>query len=241
MDRNLNELLRWGIENSSEVHANPNPNDPGAAEAQPPVNRGLNPDVLAALFGGPSDADLMKASMATITNTQDIPENTLENKLIAFDNFEQLVESLDNANLLGSLGLWTPLLNVLASDPEPELRRMAAWCIGTAVQNNQPSQERFLEINGLPVLVKAATSTTETAAVRRKAVYALSSACRNYQPAMDQALVSLAALDSKAPALAAATLPSKVDASNMDAVDEVINILKEDVATAANLEAAKAS
>ncbi|CAK7268991.1 hsp70 nucleotide exchange factor fes1 [Sporothrix epigloea] len=239
MNRNLNELLRWGVENSSEVQGSPNPNDPGAAEAQPPINRGLNPDVLAALFGGPSDADLMKASMAAITSTEDTTENTLENKLVAFDNFEQLVESLDNANLLGSLGLWTPLLEVLASSPEPELRRMAAWCIGTAVQNNQPSQERFLAINGVPVLVKAAASTSETAAVRRKAVYALSSACRNYQPAMDQTLVSLAALESKAPALAAATLPNKVDASNMDAVDEVINILKADVATALELEAAK--
>ncbi|CAK7568706.1 MAG: hsp70 nucleotide exchange factor fes1 [Sporothrix epigloea] len=241
MNRNLNELLRWGVENSSEVQANPNPNDPGAVEAQPPINRGLNPEVLAALFGGPSDADLMKASMAAITSTEDTPENTLENKIVAFDNFEQLVESLDNANLLGSLGLWTPLLEVLASSPEPELRRMAAWCIGTAVQNNQPSQERFLAINGVPVLVKAAASTAETAAVRRKAVYALSSACRNYQPAMDQTLVSLAALDSKAPALAAATLPKRVDASNMDAVDEVINILKADVATALELEAAKAA
>ncbi|CAK7205956.1 hsp70 nucleotide exchange factor fes1 [Sporothrix eucalyptigena] len=241
MDKNLNELLRWGIENSSNVTAHPNPNDPVAAEAQPPTNRGLNPDVLAALFGGPSDADLMKASMAAIVSTEDTPENTLENKLVAFDNFEQLVESLDNANLMGTLGLWTPLLGVLESSPEPELRRMAAWCIGTAVQNNQPSQERFLAVNGLPLLVKAAASPTETAAVRRKAVYALSSACRNYQPAMDQALVSLAALDSKAPALAAATLPSTVDAANMDAVDEIINILKADVAAAVDAEAAKSA
>ncbi|CAK7244027.1 MAG: hsp70 nucleotide exchange factor fes1 [Sporothrix thermara] len=241
MDRNLNELLRWGIENSSNVTAHPNPSDPVAAEAHPPTNRGLNADVLAALFGGPSDADLMKASMAAITSTEDTPENTLENKLVAFDNFEQLVESLDNANLLGSLGLWTPLLDVLATSPEPELRRMAAWCIGTAVQNNQPSQERFLAVNGLPPLVKAAASLTEPTAVRRKAVYALSSACRNYQPAMDQALALLAALDAKAPALAAATLPAKVDASNMDAVDEIINILKADLAAAVEAETAQAA
>lgn len=234
MDKGLNGLLKWGIENSSN-----NPNDPSAAEAAPPINRGLNPEVLAALFGGPSDADLMKSSMAAIISTEDTPENTLENKLVAFDNFEQLVESLDNANLMSSLGLWTPLIGVLESSPEAELRRMAAWCIGTAVQNNQPSQERFLAVNGVPLLAKAAADNNETPAVRRKAVYALSSACRNYQPAMDAALTALAALHAntdeatKIPVPAAlADLPNQVDAGNMDAVDEVINLLKADVAEA---------
>lgn len=234
MDKGLNELLKWGIENASN-----NPNDPSAADAAPPTNRGLNPEVLAALFGGPSDADLMKSSMAAIVSTEDTPENTLENKLVAFDNFEQLVESLDNANLMSSLDLWTPLIGVLESSPEPELRRMAAWCIGTAVQNNQPSQERFLAAaNGVPLLAKAAANANELPAVRRKAVYALSSACRNYQPAMDAALTALAALAAnteatKVPVPAAlADLPTKVDAGNMDDVDEVLNVLKADVAAA---------
>lgn len=239
MDKGLNDLLRWGIENSSTVAAHPNPRDPEADEAQPPTNRGLNADVLAALLGGPSDAELMTAAMDVITGSRaaddgpdDGPDTTLASKLAAFDNLEQLVESLDNANLLGPLGLWTPLLGVLATSPEADLRRMAAWCIGTAVQNNRPSQERFLAVDGVPLLVRAAASPAEPAAVRRKAVYALSAACRNYQPAMDQALAALAALDAKTPALAAAALPAAVDASNMDAVDEVINLLKADVAAA---------
>jgi hsp70-interacting protein len=130
MDPKLNNLLRWGIENSDSTR-----NDPNATTDRDAV-RGLDPSVLAALLGGPSDADLMKDSMAAIQN----PEVDLENKLVAFDNFEQLVENLDNANNMETLGLWTPLVGQLKS-AEDELRMMAAWCVGTAVQNNVKSQE----------------------------------------------------------------------------------------------------
>ena len=68
---------------------------------------------------------------------------TLGNKLTAFDNLEQLVETIDNANNLEVLGLWTPLVQQLHNE-EPELRRMAAWCIGTAVQNNLKAQEKVI-------------------------------------------------------------------------------------------------
>jgi hsp70-interacting protein len=77
----------------------------------------------------------MKESMAAIMS--DIP---LDQKLIAFDNMEQLVESIDNANNLTSLGLWMPLVQLLRSE-DADLRRMAAWCIGTAVQNNPLAQK----------------------------------------------------------------------------------------------------
>ena len=99
--------------------------------------RGLDAQALQALMGGPSDADLMKESMAAIQS----PEISIPNKLVAFDNLEQLIEQIDNANNMQNLGLWDPLLAVLESD-ESDLRRMAAWCMGTAVQNNVLAQER---------------------------------------------------------------------------------------------------
>jgi hsp70-interacting protein len=132
MDRNLNKALRWGIENSESSR-----NDPNAVTDRDATPRAIDPEVLAALFGGPSDADLMKQAMAAVQS----PEIDLENKLIAFDNFEQLVENLDNANNMEVLGLWVPLIEQL-NNPEDELRMMAAWCAGTAVQNNEKSQER---------------------------------------------------------------------------------------------------
>lgn len=254
MDKNLNELLRWSIEAQTAGNTNSNgtPSTTAVKDADAPAAEGntaaaattttnsqaapsaaspngLNPEVLASLLGGPSDADLMKQSMSVITNTKD-PEVTLEHRLTAFDNLEQLIESLDNANNLGPLGLWAPLLSTL-SDAEPDVRLYAAWVAGTAVQNNETSQERLLAMGGLPRLVKLAVAPEERADVRRKAVYALSSATRNYQPAMDIVAAELEKGGQRP------TGSAKVDATNMDAVDEVMDGLKELV----KKDAAKAS
>lgn len=234
MDKNLNELLKWSIENSA-------PADPSAPQSSGPKTS-LNAEALAAIMGAPSDAELMQASMAAITSTD--PEITLESKLTAFDNLEQLVESLDNANLLSKLGLWTPLLELLGHE-EDQLRLMAAWCVGTAVQNNAPSQERLLALGGVEKLVgmtlgervpmekragdgtettgealaaAANGNTGETKDVRRKAVYALSSAVRNYQPALDVAAKELRKRGED--------VQEGMDATDMDAVNELMNGLK---------------
>ena len=135
MDPGMNQLLKWSIENADASR-----NDPDATtdpKAERPSGRPLNADALNALLGGPTDADLMRESMAAIQN----PEIPLENKLVAFDNFEQLIENLDNANNMEPLGLWTPLVEILQNE-EPDMRRLAAWCLGTAVQNNFKAQER---------------------------------------------------------------------------------------------------
>lgn len=208
-DKRLNDLLKWSIENSKP--------DPAAA----PPTSDLTPEILASLMGGPSDADLMKASMEIITSN-DPEQVTLEDKLIAFDNFEQLIENLDNANNIANLSLWTPLLEQLQNE-EQEVRKMAAWCIGTAVQNNLRTQERLLAMGGLPMLVELAVKENEPQDVRRKAVYALSSAVRNYQPAMD---VFAEELTKKGIAT------EKVDATTMEAVDQVVNDLREKIKTA---------
>ncbi|XXH00338.1 hypothetical protein Hte_006682 [Hypoxylon texense] len=232
-EKSLNELLKWSIENS----AAPDPSAPESTSSGPRTT--LNAEALAAIMGAPSDAELMQASMAAITSTD--PEVTLESKLIAFDNLEQLVESLDNANLLSKLGLWTPLLELLGHEHD-QLRLMAAWCVGTAVQNNAPSQERLVALGGVEKLVGMALGerlpmekragdgdavTTEegvagdgeTRDVRRKAVYALSSAVRNYQPALDVAAKELRNRGEE--------VQEGIDATDMDAVDQVINGLKQ--------------
>ncbi|KAH9910084.1 Fes1-domain-containing protein [Xylariomycetidae sp. FL2044] len=227
-DKNLNELLKWSIENSENSTSDPN---------APKTT--LSPEALAALMGAPSDAELMQSNMATVTSSD--PSVTLADRLTALDNLEQMIESLDNANLLSRLGLWTPLLELLGHE-EADVRRMAAWCVGTAVQNNEPCQERLLALGGVERLVRMALGRrdgnpmekragdgdvtapeglppgeSEDAAVRRKAVYALSSAVRNYQPAMDAAANELRKQGESV---------GQVDASDMDAVNEVIDGLK---------------
>jgi hsp70-interacting protein len=173
----LSSLLKWAVENSDAARdSNPE---------HPPSTRGLNAETINALMGGPSDADLMKEAMILVRS----PHVSLEDKIIAFDNFEQLVENLDNANNLEPLGLWVPLLEQL-DNPEADMRRMAAWCLGTAVQNNVKSQERLVALNGVQKLAKLAVEDDDQA-VKKKCVYALSSSIRNYQPATDEAVKCL--------------------------------------------------
>lgn len=132
MDPGLNALLKWSIENSQ-----PNPDGTPRPIEGP---RNIDPATIQQiLFNAPSDVDQMKAAMTVIRSND--PDVSLENKLIAFDNFEQLVENLDNANNIDVLRLWPPLIAELQA-PDAERRMMAAWCIGTAVQNNEKSQEK---------------------------------------------------------------------------------------------------
>lgn len=205
-DERMNKLLRWGIENSPDGLEMP------AEDEKPKSN--LTPELIEAIMGGPSEADLMKASMEIITSPDE--EVSLENKLIAFDNFEQLIESLDNANNMHNLKLWEPLLQQL-QHKEADIRKMSAWCVGTAVQNNEKTQECLHAAGGVKPIVELAVAEAESEAVRRKAIYALSSAIRNYQPALDSAVEELA---TKGHAY------EKVDAQDMDAVDTIINGLR---------------
>ncbi|KAL9601865.1 MAG: hypothetical protein Q9219_002217 [cf. Caloplaca sp. 3 TL-2023] len=180
MDPGMNQLLKWSIENSEATRKDPaSSTDPKAERPDWAAGRSLNQEAIQSLMGGPSDAELMKQSMDAIQS----PHLSLENKIIAFDNLEQLIETVDNANNMESLGLWTPLKEQLTNG-EADMRRMAAWCMGTAVQNNVKSQERLLAIGAIPTLVKLALQDPEDQ-VRRKAIYALSSETRNCTSALE--------------------------------------------------------
>jgi hypothetical protein len=151
-----------------------------------------------------------------------IDQVDLENKLTAWDNLEQLIEQIDNANNMESLGLWQPLLQQLDSS-EAEMRRMAAWCLSTAVQNNVKCQERLLAIGAITKLAKLAIDD-DSQAVRKKAVNALSSEVRNFQPGLDE-------LEKHLPQQFSSGRRG-ADAGDMDAVDAIIGKLREQAARA---------
>ncbi len=210
----MSNLLSWSIENSQNAQQ---PSQDGTTDQTRPgykgqEPRGLSEDAIRSLMGGPSDADLMKEAMQVIVH----PEATLDNKLTAFDNFEQLIENLDNANNMEPLGLWAPLMSQL-DHSEASLRTMAAWCIGTAVQNNEKCQAYLLSIGGVPKVARMAVEDGDNAA-RRKGVYALSSTIRNFQPGMDEALKILPTN---------VTGPDHVNASDMDVIDAIMAKLRE--------------
>src|SRR5437667_3570316 len=110
MDPGLNSLLQWSIENSAGSNPNPDGTQPQMS-LETSKSHGLNAKALARLMGGPSDADLMREAMAVIQS----PSATISSKTAAFDNLEQLVESIDNANNLTPLGLWEPLIAQLGN------------------------------------------------------------------------------------------------------------------------------
>lgn len=202
-DPNLNSLLKWGVENSKVSNG-------ADAKTQ------LNQEALAALFGGnqKSDAQMMKEMMEVVQDE----EAKLENRLVAFDNFEQLIENLDNANNIESLKLWTPLVEQL-ENKNAELRTFAAWCCATAVSNNIRTQERLLIVGAIPILVRMAIEDTDKKA-RKKAILALSSSVRNFQPGLDEAASHMPAEFKP---------KEKLDAEDMDSVDSLINKLRESV------------
>lgn len=204
-DPGLTNLLKWGVENADSSRKDPT--------SQVKKSQNLNTEALAALFGNrPPDTQLMKEAMKIIEEE----ENDLKNRLIAFDNFEQLIEGIDNANNLGPLELWEPLVKMLR-DKEAELRTYAAWCCATAVQNNMKSQERLLILGAIPTIVELATEDSDPD-VRKKAILALSSATRNYQPGLDAALASLPEEHK---------VNKKLDAADMDSVNILIQKLRD--------------
>jgi len=206
-DPRMNNILKWGIQNSEASR-----ND-AAASDQPKAQ--LDPEALQALLtgmAGPSDAELMKESMDVIDNAEATPEA----KYTAFENFEMLIEGIDNANNIEALGLWTRLLKHLESEDQ-KIRYFAAWCCGVAVQNNIRAQERLLVLDAAPTLVRIATGDDDQS-TRKKAIYALSSFVRNFQPGLD-ATISHMPADMKP--------GGKLDANDMESVDRLIGPLRE--------------
>ena len=136
-DPGLRSVLKWGLNNSGASGE--------SAENKPDPSRRLNPEVLASVLGGPSEADLMVGNMAT-AQSEDV---NLQNRVIALENFEQLIEGIDNANNMESLKLWIPLVDMLQHE-EADVRKMAASCLGTAVQNNMKAQEKVGHLRPCP-------------------------------------------------------------------------------------------
>ena len=43
---------------------------------------------------------------------------------------------------LGVLNLWKPIIEILKKDENPDMRKYAAWIMGTGVQNNPDAQRK---------------------------------------------------------------------------------------------------
>ncbi|KAI5290908.1 hsp70 nucleotide exchange factor fes1 [Ascosphaera acerosa] len=256
MDPNLNKLLKWSLQHQSPAADDnstttstststrtaatlPKSDDAtagadGAAAA--PRGPGLDAAALASvLLNAPSDAEMMQRSMQAIRDKTGTP---LPTRLVAWDNLEQLVENLDNANLLENLRMWPPLREELqAPDVEGEEiwreREYAAWCVGTSVQNNRKSQDALLSHALLPVLTRLALADPAPR-VRKKACFALSSAVRNHQPATDELVRCLRESEEAEGLLRGAD--EKVDAADMERISGLIADMRARIPQASSAE-----
>lgn len=165
----MDKLLHWSIAQQA-----------GDKEALAKIGE-PDPKLLNQLFGGPDEVALMKESIAVAHN----PKVEIKDKEIALDNFEMLIENMDNANNIENLGLWHPIVDLLKNEVPDDLRIIVCGIIGTAVQNNPKSQEDFAKTNGLQELVKLA-GDGQKKALQNKSLYAISSYIRNYKPGYKQ-------------------------------------------------------
>lgn len=196
-----------------------------------------DPKLLQQLFGGGpnpmDDPKLMVENMKLIMNE----EADLENKLISIDNFEMLIENLDNANNIENLKLWDPLFKILEFN-EQELVAGSLSIIGTAVQNNVNSQDNFLKYDGgLRKIINLANDKEQSFNVRVKALYALSNLVRNHEE-LCQLFAKENGLDIIAPILNDSTVKSKLKMraialvtayiSTVKINDELVELLRKD-------------
>ncbi|ORY77285.1 armadillo-type protein [Protomyces lactucae-debilis] len=169
--KGLQKLLKL----STSLHTDEAAASSDAATSRPKLDAAMLNHIM-----GPDDATLMMQAM------QAIEDNSMsrDNHEIAFENLEGLVEQIDNAKNLQSLGLWPPILKQLDKS-DAFYRKNGCAVIAAACQNNPATQEAFVKANGLERVVDLFSNETDVS-VRRKALFAITSTLRNSDVALQR-------------------------------------------------------
>ncbi|GMK53977.1 hypothetical protein CspeluHIS016_0105630 [Cutaneotrichosporon spelunceum] len=163
---------------AATFHSNDPQGDVGLAKPtseEPKNDNKLSTEMLDLIMGKP-DSMTMKEKMAIASN----PAADVDERVMALEDFEMLIELIDNANNMSVLKLWQPLL-ALINDPNDAVARHALWIIGTIVQLNWKGQTDLHNLGGLSLVLDAlypATGDARPANTRAKAAHAFSSALR---------------------------------------------------------------
>lgn len=154
----MEKLLQWSIAQTT-----------GDEAAKAKVGD-LDPQLIQQLFGNvQDDPTLMKQNLFIMKSD----ELNLDDKLVACDNFEMLIENLDNAMNIENMQMWGDLINLLDT---ADLSKHVASIIGTLLQNNSKSQQDFLKYpSGMDKLVLLSADEDG----KLKLLYALSSLLRH--------------------------------------------------------------
>ena len=169
-------LLAWSVANQTDPQTNDSPAHP------PPNISQIDPKWIEVILGKP-DSARMKELVTNISESKD-----LDTRIASFDELEMLLESLDNSNDLQPLNLWKPLIELL-KDEEAQIRMYSAWTMGTAVQNNEKSQDAFERSGGIDAILSCLATETDDSVIN-KGLYCVSSAIRSNQRNLEKFLIS---------------------------------------------------
>ncbi|KAJ7955537.1 hsp70 nucleotide exchange factor FES1-like [Quillaja saponaria] len=168
----LDGMLQWAIGHSDPVKLKERAEDFQRLSPSELNQRQMDVKELMEKLKTPSDAQLMKIAIDDLKNSS----LSLEDRYRALQELLALVEPIDNANDLNKLGGLLVVMEEL-SNPDPDIRTIAAWILGKASQNNPVVQEQVLELGALAKLMKMVKSSFAEEAI--KALYAVSALIRN--------------------------------------------------------------
>jgi len=179
----MNPLLQWSIaaagsgNGSSEGNGDMERPRVDPAELRPGGR--LDPAIIDLILGK-SDAVLMQELLSIAL----MLEKHLDDRVAAMEEFEMLIENLDNASNLEKLKMWPSILELCGSPMEP-IRFHALWICGTAVQNNATAQDHLLSHEPCKIFLSAvAADSHNSAETRAKGMYAISNLLRHFPAAV---------------------------------------------------------
>ncbi|KAL1199821.1 hypothetical protein V5N11_013079 [Cardamine amara subsp. amara] len=168
----LDGMLHWAIGHSDPATLKEAAKDAEKMSMDELQKRQLELKELVEKLKMPSDAKLMQIAIDDLKNSS----LSLEDRHRALQELLILVEPIDNANDLSKSGG----LSVVAGElnhSDTDVRKLAAWVIGKACQNNPFVQEQVLELGALTALIKMVNSSSAEEA--GKALFAVSALIRN--------------------------------------------------------------
>ncbi|XP_044462772.1 hsp70 nucleotide exchange factor FES1-like isoform X2 [Mangifera indica] len=168
----LDGMLQWAIGHSDPAKLKETAQDVQRLSPSELKKRQMELKELMEKLKIPSDAQLMQIAIDDLNNSS----LSLEDHHRALEELLILVEPIDNANDLSKLGGFAVLIREL-NHPNMDIRKISAWILGKASQNNPFVQKQVLDLGALSKLMKMVKSSFVEEAV--KALYAVSALIRN--------------------------------------------------------------
>ncbi|GMI98114.1 hypothetical protein like AT3G51980 [Hibiscus trionum] len=168
----LDGMLQWAIGHSDPAKLKEKARDVNRLSPSELRQRQLEIKELMEKLKMPSDAQLMQIALDDLSNSS----LSLEDRHRALQELLILVEPIDNANDMCKLGGFGMIIREL-DHSDSDVRKISAWILGKASQNNPYVQKQVLELGALAKLMKMVNSSSADEA--SKAFYAVSALIRN--------------------------------------------------------------